>query len=500
MKQYAAVPFIRTQHGQMQTPRGMLRLLTITFCLGLLQPFAAMAQTNAPAPLPPAAEEALTKGIIAAKVPDYLLAIRFFEEARKLAPQAPVIYLNLGLAESRIPGRELRAIAWFGAYLATYPDAPNAAAVKEQITVLDVRNQSNVSRLIKSVQDAANLLPDREVAPIVINFRQGSPLHKAAVLWARSGNSAAALQTAARIQDTYWRGWAQGAIGLARAEVGDKVGARELFVLATRTNEREPGGKSITKMRVAEALAQMGDIADALRTADSIQDAWSGAFTKCLIADAQVDAGDMMGARQTLAGALQTADRVRDAQEKSSVYLSIAMAQANARDARAALITAERIREDSGKSLVQEAIAVAQIGAQAESGDIAGALQATDRISKDRGPAQQAIAIALAKSGDFAGAQKIADRIQDTRNKYWAQAGVAKAQAQARLGKSIPVEEWIAKNTDFLNTPIFLDLGEALKALATRGPKETFAALHDIAGEMIDKRLVISELLKQQAK
>src|SRR4051794_4347014 len=86
--------------------------------LSIVPPFPARAQTNAPAPLPPAAQEALNKGILAAKVPDYLLAIRFFEEARKLAPAAPMIFLNLGLAESRIPGRELRAIATFGTYLA----------------------------------------------------------------------------------------------------------------------------------------------------------------------------------------------------------------------------------------------------------------------------------------------------------------------------------------------------------------------------------------------
>lgn len=77
----------------------------------------------------------------------YLLAVRFFEEARKLAPEAPVIYLNLGLAESRIPGRELRAIAWFGAYLAANPTAPNAAAVKEQIAVLDVKTKATFPAL-----------------------------------------------------------------------------------------------------------------------------------------------------------------------------------------------------------------------------------------------------------------------------------------------------------------------------------------------------------------
>ena len=132
------------------------RLVVLLLSLNLAQPFAALAQANAPAPLPAVAQEAVNKGISAAKLPDYPLAIRYFEEARKLAPEAPVIYLNLGLAESKIPGRELRAMAWFGAYLAAYPDAPNAAAVKEQITALDVRNQSAVSRMIKTLEDAAN--------------------------------------------------------------------------------------------------------------------------------------------------------------------------------------------------------------------------------------------------------------------------------------------------------------------------------------------------------
>src|SRR5205085_12567733 len=116
----------------------------------------AGAPALSPAPLPSAAQEALNKGIIAAKVPDYPLALRLFEDARKLAPQAPVIFLNLGIAESKMPGRELRAIAWFGAYLAATPDAPNAAAVKEQIAVLEVRNQSNIATFLKSVQVAAS--------------------------------------------------------------------------------------------------------------------------------------------------------------------------------------------------------------------------------------------------------------------------------------------------------------------------------------------------------
>ena len=128
MKHAAALPL----RGPRRILRRPLRLLICMVCFSLSLPFAALAQTTAPTALPPAAQEALNKGIIAAKVPDYPLAIRYFEEARKLAPAAPVIFMNLGIAESKMPGRELRAIAWFGAYLAAVPDAPNAAAVKDR--------------------------------------------------------------------------------------------------------------------------------------------------------------------------------------------------------------------------------------------------------------------------------------------------------------------------------------------------------------------------------
>jgi hypothetical protein len=69
----------------MQTVR--VPQLCLLICLAfssIVQPLA-LAQTSAPAHLPPAAQEARDKGIIAAKVPDYLLAIRYFEDARKLA-------------------------------------------------------------------------------------------------------------------------------------------------------------------------------------------------------------------------------------------------------------------------------------------------------------------------------------------------------------------------------------------------------------------------------
>ena len=202
--------------------------------LSVAQPLA-VAQA-APAPLPPAAQEALDKGIIAAKVPDYPLAIRYFEDARKLAPQAPIVFLNLGIAESKIAGRELRAMAWFGAYLAAYPDAPNAAAVKEQIAALDVRNQSNLSRLIKTAQEAADLI--REAG--------GLPFWKLAEVQIKAGDTAGARRNLASAQahedpmhgDARVRSGFFVMVANDQMKVSDDAGARTTLTSAGKAADR----------------------------------------------------------------------------------------------------------------------------------------------------------------------------------------------------------------------------------------------------------------------
>lgn len=68
----------------------------------MVVPFAHYAQESANA-LPPDAQEAIKKGILAAKNQDYLLAILYFEDAREIAPDSPELFYNLGLAESQNP-------------------------------------------------------------------------------------------------------------------------------------------------------------------------------------------------------------------------------------------------------------------------------------------------------------------------------------------------------------------------------------------------------------
>ena len=402
----AAFPFNLHQHSPVPILRRSLRLLMIVVCLSFAQPLTAPAQANAAALLPPAAQAALDKGIIAAKVPDYPLAIRFFEEARKIAPTAPVIFMNLGIAESKMPGRELRAITWFGAYLAALSDAPNAAAVKEQIAVLEVKNLSNISRLIKAVQDTATQ---------VTGDSKDLNLVYVAGLWAKAGDIAAALRTAELIGDR--RGQAQQHIAAVQAKAGDIAGAQKTAGLI-----QQPPYLVDAQLAVADAQIRTDDIAaaqatlaSALRTADLIKVPYEKMRNQIKIAEVQIAAADSAGARKTLAAALRTGNLT----EKGSwaPYFSIATAQVKAGDIAGALKAADLIQDGYQKSDAQQAIAKAQIA----TGDFPGAQKTLASSLRTIAPLPDAsvrnarltiLGWTQLDVGDIAGAQRTADLIR----------------------------------------------------------------------------------------
>jgi hypothetical protein len=427
-----------------------LRLPIIMVCFSLSQPFAARAQTNIPAALPPAAQEALNKGIIAAKVPDYLLAIRYFEDARKIAPTAPVIFMNLGIAESKMPGRELRAIAWFGAYLAATPDAPNAAAVKEQIAVLEVRNQSNVSRLIKAVQDAAGQTPKNLADP---------KLRDVATVFAESGDFASALNLAKSMDDEMGRSSAQSSIAEVQAKAGDITSALKTVDIITR-----PDYKGQALYAVADAQLAANDVAGAQRTlvlTGKIAELRKAPdYEVSRIAIAQAKAADIAGAQKTvtsiktdvsattpeksgpqleiakaqlksgdIAGALKTAEFIQHAGLKIQAQQAVAESQAEAGDFAGALKVAALIRDANYKIQAQKTVAEAQI----KTGDLAGAQKTADSIESDgaRDTMWASINYARLKAGDIAGAQKSVDLIRDNRTRDGSQNAIASAQAEA---------------------------------------------------------------------
>jgi uncharacterized protein (TIGR03067 family) len=226
---------------------GRLTTLVFFFLVGQLR-----------AELPPDAQEAMKKGIIAAKQQDYLLAIRYFQDAQKIAPDAPEIFFNLGLAESKIPGRELRAIAWFGAYLCAAPNAPNAAAVKDQIDALDIKDQSNLSHLIQSLQDSVvvNQAPHHDNdLPM-----WATHLTDIAELWARSGDMTAALKIPTIIQNGF-------------AEINQSSEVRSFKAQGASAFASTPSLYVESALyRIARGQAEAGDFVGAQKTADKIQD------------------------------------------------------------------------------------------------------------------------------------------------------------------------------------------------------------------------------------
>jgi tetratricopeptide (TPR) repeat protein len=432
-----------SQHCAKRSSRSPLRLLVCLLWLGFALHLGVLAQTTAPAFRPPKAQDALNKGVIAAREQDYLLAIRYFQDARTIAPSDPLIFLNLGLAESRIPGRELRAMAWFGAYLAANPNASNAATVKDQIDALDVRSQSNNSHLIKVVQDAASQPP----------FSDDGSFLAVVDLWANFGDFAAALKTADLIQDAENKSSAQQVIAEAQAKAGDIAGALKTTDLLLYADQ-----KGLAQAAIAKAQAKAGDFAgarttsaSALKNADLILDPYFKAWTQAAIAEGQVKAGDTVGARITSISALKNAGLVVDEDFKSVAQARIAEVQASAGDIEGAQNTAELIPDAGDKNRARVAIAEVQTGA---------------RVTK-----QTSVQLVS----------------------YWLR----------MLDNDNDNEEY--GNTDTpLNTPLFLDLAGHLTAGPSADRKELPLYLHFdwlkvIAQRVVTARNVIDEKLKQQA-
>jgi len=297
--------------------------------------FVASGQTPVPkatpAPLPPEAQAAIKKGIIAAKEQEWLIAIQSFQEARKTAPNSPEVFYNLGLAESKLPGRELRAIAWFGAYLNASPNAPNDDAVNDFIAGLQIKSRGNLNRLIKTVQDSES------------GFSRAMELSWVAGLWAKAGDMTAAMKTAALIEH----------------DEGERVAYKE----------------------IAEGQAEAGDIAGALRTANLIQNGISKCEALGAIAVEQIKAGDAVGAENTFASAVKTADQIQDPlvvrHNRETALNDLAALQARVGHIAGALKTLDLIRDANLQSFNTR---VAIVNAQVSAGDITGAQDTVNRV------------------------------------------------------------------------------------------------------------------------
>jgi len=430
----------------------------------LLVMFLAMAAAPVFAKVPPKAKGAMDKGIAAANRGEFPLAIQHFQAARAIAPDAADIYYNLGLAESKMPGRELRAIAWFGAFLAANPETPTptVAAIREEIDVLDFRSRSNISRLIKSVQDAASQISNDENRLDV------------ALMLAKVRDIVGAQKTTDLIQDASYKSAAQALIAEAQAKTGDIAGARKTADLI-----RTLFYKSDAQKAIALAQARSGDITgaqktfiEAKKTVDLSQSASFKGKRQADIAEAQAYSGDIAGAQKTFIEAKKTADLIQDAVNKSDAQEAIALAQARSGDIAGAQKTADIIQDAQTKSRAQIMITAVQAKVDITGLVLPMAPNSTRKLTSDtQAPMQPAIAVT-----DWL--QKL-DNSRETNNMA------------------------VSDRTDLcpLNTDLFLDLAGYLRSLPSPDdPKTVFKGLLKTAFRIVEAQYVITEMLKQQAK
>jgi hypothetical protein len=138
------------------------RVLLRAFAAGLLvvltlAQVACSSEDSAPQSLPPEAQRALDNGKVAGLDKAWSTAIDYFGQARRAAPFAPQPLFYLGLGESQIQGRELRAIAYYHAFLAlNSPDAAAKHAAQQSIDELEVKVRATIERLRGLMKQLAN--------------------------------------------------------------------------------------------------------------------------------------------------------------------------------------------------------------------------------------------------------------------------------------------------------------------------------------------------------
>ena len=225
----------------MRPPSHCLAVATLFFCVFAVFPARAVP--------PPDAAEAMRKGHIAIEKGDSISAIRLFDGARKIAPDDSLIYYNLGAAESRVRGRELRAIVWLAAFLADNPMASNAPAVLDQIKTLDERNKNDLSHLLQISEGILDHVPRGD---------WDKPSADLAGHWADLGDIASALRIANNIQKEGIKDLVIGDIADKQSEAGDTKGA-----LATIQGIHDPFKKCIPYILIATYQVINGELQQA---------------------------------------------------------------------------------------------------------------------------------------------------------------------------------------------------------------------------------------------
>jgi hypothetical protein len=232
--------------------------------------------------------------------------------------------------------------------------------------------------------------------------------------------------------------WGYKAIAESQAEAGNKKDALETIAIARdiAAGIDDQKVKSVAYADIADVQQKAGDIPGALGSIALAKEAAVGIEDKenkassyyPYIAKVQARAQDKKGALQTIESAKAIAADIED-KKKLSAYSSISEAQAEAGDIAGARETAFGIEDTYWKKIAYESIAGVQVRAK----DFAGAGQtaALIRDAEKKATTYKTISEAQAKAGDIAGAKQTdrlraqaedevkAQKLADKESFYW---------------------------------------------------------------------------------
>ncbi len=184
---------------------------TLILAMTLMWALAAPSMARAAGEMTPQARDAFEKGLAAAGQKEWIVAADNFNKAWKIHKQSkpePEIVFNWGLAESKISGRELRAVALFNLYLAVAgKDAANTEAVRKEKVLLEVREEARLKQLFSQAKKFITLLQGDDELPrrvsaggydwngTIASLRRDA-YRRVARAQARAGDFTGAVQTA----------------------------------------------------------------------------------------------------------------------------------------------------------------------------------------------------------------------------------------------------------------------------------------------------------------
>lgn len=225
----------------------------------------------------------MNRGFAVAQQQQWPLAIKYFRSAQQIVPDDAAVLFNLALATDKAGGRELAALAWYNAFLASTPDAKNAPQVRKRATELDIAAEAQVQKLIETAVQAAAQLPAGQ---------DSTQAHaRVARAQAEAGDLAGAARSLVRVSQPSARAWPTAVVAAEQARAG------RIDIARTMLNDIGSGrAKAWAQAELAVAMAKRGDIAGALKLGEAITHPSEKSWALSRVASLQARTGDVAGA------------------------------------------------------------------------------------------------------------------------------------------------------------------------------------------------------------